>query len=232
MRETALGVRGAEGVLVGDLDADETVGEVGVSNGPVAEGPVLVGEDDFYEQHVGEGVADGLVDEVADGGEGIEGVLLRGRLGLGLAEGAEGMGREEDRSVAVGLEVDANVELEGLMMEMLHASGSARNGEMEVLLDVGGASAVGVGGLDDADAELFLESSRTDEVADERRGERGDAVTVEHEKAFLGIDPVVYEAVGVSVEGAASDTWRRARRRGRLLAGLDKIRTALRKVNC
>lgn len=73
-------------------------------------------KDDLDEEHVGEGVADGLVDEVDAGAEDGEGLGLAGVLGLVLCDLVEGVGREDDGAVAVGFEVDADVELLGCVV--------------------------------------------------------------------------------------------------------------------
>ena len=62
--EFPFGVEGLEDVAVCDFDAHEPVWEVGVGEVPFLGAPAFVGEDDFDEEEVGEGVADGLVDEV------------------------------------------------------------------------------------------------------------------------------------------------------------------------
>ena len=228
--KAALGVRGAEGVLVRHLDADEAVGEVRVGERPVLESPALVREDHLDKEHVGKGVANRLVDEVTAGGKDVERVLLRWGLGLGFPEGAEGVRREDDGAVAVRLKVDTDVELERLVMEVLNARGGTDDGKLEVLLDVGGAGAVRICRLDDTDAELVLEIGRSDEVTDEGGRERGNAVTVEHEETSLGVDPVVNQTIGVSVKRTAAKARSGAGSRGRLLPCLDEICTALSSV--
>lgn len=95
-------------------------------------------EDGLDEEEVAQGVADGLVDEVDEGAQ----VGQRGGLGRGGGRGAgggeegEGRGGEEDRAVAVGLEVDADVVRLGGVVEVLDARRDARDGD--ALCDVGG----------------------------------------------------------------------------------------------
>ena len=119
--EAALGVLGAEEGAVADVDADEAVGEVGVGVVPLGGAPALVGEDDLDEQEVGEGVADGLVDEVGEGADDLDGGLLRGRLGCVFGDALERLVGEEDGAVAVGFEVDADVESGSGVVEELDA---------------------------------------------------------------------------------------------------------------
>ncbi|KND90179.1 hypothetical protein TOPH_05174 [Tolypocladium ophioglossoides CBS 100239] len=227
MAEAALGVGGLEEVLVTDLDAHEAVREVRVGHGPVLESPSLVGEDDLDHEHVGDGVADGLVDEITNGGERLEGVLLCGRLRLLRPEDAHRLLGEDDGAVAVGLEVDANVELARGVVQMLDTRGRADNGELQVLLDVVGAGTVGVSSLDNTNTEVVLQTSGVDEVANEGGGERRNAIAVQHEESSVRIDPVVNETVSIAIERAASHTKDGLRVLGSSLLGLDKVGTAL-----
>jgi len=57
--------------------------------------------------------------------------------------------------VAVGFEVDANVEALGGVVQVLDSRVGAEDRQLEVLLDVLGGGAVGVGSLDNADLELL-----------------------------------------------------------------------------
>src|SRR5690606_30729864 len=113
-------------------------------------------------------------DEVRHGGQGVESILLGGRLRLRLAEETYGLLREDDGAMAVGFEVDTDIELASSMVEMLHTSGGADDGKLKMLLDVGCASTVGVGGLDNANSEVVFETGGADEVADEGSVEGGD----------------------------------------------------------
>lgn len=228
MTELALGIGGLEEVLVADLDADEAVRQVLVRHGPVTEGPTLVGEDDLDHQHIGDGVADGLVDEVGEGGQDLERVLLgRGLRRLRL-ERLDGVLREQHRPVAVRLEVHADVERARGVVQVLHPRRRAHHGQLQVLLDVARAGAVGVGRLHDADAQgLLVEPRGPRQVRDERRGERRDPVPVEHEEPGLRVDPVVDEAVGVAVQRAPPVPGRLLRARRRPLPRLDEVRPAV-----
>lgn len=77
---------------------------------------------------------------------------------------------EDDGAVAVGLEVDADVELCSGVVQPLYAGGGADYREAERLLDVLCAGSVGVGGLDDADFEIIAQLCIASEVTDEGCG--------------------------------------------------------------
>jgi len=141
--------------------------------------PVLVCEDDFDEEEVGEGVADGLVDEVDASAQDVEGFLLAGVAGLVLLDGVEGVVREDHGAVAVGFEIDTNVELFGCVVQVLHAGGCAVDLELEVIFNVLRGGAVGVGGLHNSNLELICQSTLANGVAEEGCYEGRDAVTVE-----------------------------------------------------
>jgi hypothetical protein len=116
---------------------------------------------------------------VREGGEGREGIALAGGLRRGRREEGDGVVGEDDGAVAVGFEVDADVEAGGSMVEVLHACGGADRGQLEHFGDVVRGSAVCVSGLDEADFELGGEACLLGEVCEEEGGERGDAVAVE-----------------------------------------------------
>lgn len=62
---------------------------------------------------------------------------LARRLGFGLMDDALGFVGEDDSAVAVGFEVDADVEVvRGSVVEVLDPSGSANNRESEDFFDV------------------------------------------------------------------------------------------------
>lgn len=133
--------------------------------------------------------------------------------------------------MAVGLEVDANVKLAGGVVQVLDTSGSADDGELQVLLNVCGASAISIGGLDDSDSQLLLQASGTDKVADEGGIEGGDAVSVQHEETRVRVSPVVDQTVCITIERAASGFGGGLEvGRGSLL-GLDEVGTALRTLD-
>ena len=140
---------------------------------------MLVCEDDFDEEEVGEGVADGLVDEVDASAQDVEGFLLAGVAGLVLLDGVEGVVREDHGAVAVGFEIDTNVELFGCVVQVLHAGGCAVDLELEVIFNVLRGGAVGVGGLHNSNLELICQSTLANGVAEEGCYEGRDAVTVE-----------------------------------------------------
>lgn len=77
-----------------------------------------MGKDGLNEEHVGDSVSNGLVDELGEGYEVVEcGGLGRGGRFMG-GELCLGFGREENGAVAVGFEVDANGVVLGGMVEM------------------------------------------------------------------------------------------------------------------
>jgi hypothetical protein len=132
--------------------------------------------------------------------------------------------------VTVGLKVNTNVELASSVVQVLHAGGSEDNGELEVLLDVVGAGTVGISGLNNTDAEVISKASRANKVADERGIERRNAVAVEHEETSIGVDPVVDQTIGITIERAASSARNRLGARGSSLFGLDKVGSRLRGI--
>jgi hypothetical protein len=184
-------------------------------------------KNDLNHEHVRNGISNGLVDEVSNSGQGLQSILLSGRLRLLLAEDAEGLLGEDYSSMAVGLEVNTDIELARSMVKVFDASGCANDGELKVLLDVGSASTVGIGCLNDTYPEVVLKSSRANEVTDERGIQGGDTVAVEHEETSVGVNPVVNQTVSITVKRAASHA-RDGLGAGRSsLFGLDKIGTAL-----
>jgi hypothetical protein len=101
--------------------------------------------------------------------------------------------------VAVGLEVHADIETKSGVVKVLHTGVGADDGELQHLLDVVGTRAVGVGSLDDTNLELLGNASATSEVANERRSESGDAVTVKEAENIALVNKVVDQAIGVTV---------------------------------
>lgn len=142
-------------------------------------------------------------------------------------EGTGGLLGENDGTMTIGLEVDAYIELAGDMVKVLDTSRGADDRELKIPLNIVGAGAVGVGGLDDTNAKLLGQTSRADEIANKGGVEGGDAVAVEHKEACIRVNPPVNQAVGVAVERTGSDArdglgnWR-----GPLL-GLDKVGTGI-----
>ena len=225
--ESALGVGGFEDAAVGDFDALQVVGQVDVGVVPVVHGPLLVGEDDFGEEQVGESVADGLVDEVDARTQGVEGVFLAGGFRLRVADYVDCVGGEEDGAVAVGFEVDTDVVAGGGVVQVFDAGGRALDGELEDLGDVFGGGAVGVGGLHDADFEGRIDAGNAGHVGEEGGAEGGDAVAVQELEGLGGGGVVVDDAVGVAVEAAVACVGIEAQACGCTLFRLDEVGTAL-----
>jgi hypothetical protein len=225
--KATLSVSCLEEVLVANLDTDQSVRKVIVGHGPILESPSLVSKDNLDHEHVGDSITDSLVDKVADGSESIESILLGRRLGLSLTESTDSLLREDNGTVTVGLEVNTNIELASSVVQVLHTSRSEDNGKTQVLLDVVGAGTVGISGLNNADAKVVFKASRANKVANERSIERRDAVTVEHEEASIGVNPVVDQTVSVTVERAASGAGNGLRAGRSSLLGLDEVGTGL-----
>jgi hypothetical protein len=75
--------------------------------------------------------------------------------------------REDYGSVAVGLEVDADIEVLGRVVQVLDSGGSADDWQVEGLLDVLGRCAIGVRRLYDSNLELLSETGFPGKVANE-----------------------------------------------------------------
>jgi len=129
--------------------------------------------------------------------------------------------------VAVGLEVDADIEALGRVVEMLDARVGAEDGQLKVLLDVLSRGAIGVGGLDDTNLELLREAGGAAEVREEGGGERGDAVAVEEAEGVVFVGKVVDYAVGVAIEGGAAVAGRYLGGGWGALLGFDEVGAAL-----
>lgn len=187
-----------------DFDTNETGGQVGVSSEPLLGGPALVSEDSLDEKHIGESITNSLVDEVGKSLEALQRVLLSRRLGLGVLDDLQSVLRESDGAVAVGLKVDTDVEPQGGVVEMLHTSVGANDGELEDLLDVVGASTVGIGGLNDTNLQLLRNTSIASEIADERGRKSSDAVAIQEAEDVALVNEVVDQTVSIAVQGGAS----------------------------
>lgn len=124
-------------------------------------------ENDFDEEEVGQGVANGLIDKVYAGAEDFEGFFLTRIAGFVGGNGVESVVGEDDGAVAVGLEVDADVELFGGVVEIFDTGGSAVDLELQVFFYVFGGCAIGVCSLDNPDLELVCEVGLADEVSKE-----------------------------------------------------------------
>lgn len=189
--QLALGIVRLEDRAVVNLDPHKAGGQISVGTQPLFEGPALVGEDSLDKEHIGQGVSDSLVDQVGQSLKALQRALLSRGLRLGVLDDLECILREGDGAVSVSLEVDADIEAQGGVMKVLHTGVGADDGKFKHLFDVVGARAVGVGGLDDTDLELLGNASAASKVANERRSESGDAVTVEEAENVALIDEVV-----------------------------------------
>ena len=128
LREAALGVLGLEDMAIADLDAHEPVRVVGVGREPVVRAPGLVRQDGLDQEQIREGVADGLVDQLRQRRQRRERVSLRGRLRFVRCDGLERGGREEHGAVAVGFEIDADIEALSGVVEVLDPRWRALDG--------------------------------------------------------------------------------------------------------
>ena len=70
-------------------------------------------------------------------------------------KGFQSLGREDDGSVAVGFKVDSHVELCSGMVQPLDSGRGADDWEAEGFLDIFRGSSVGIGGLYNADFQVF-----------------------------------------------------------------------------
>lgn len=129
-RELALSVGRVEDVTVGNLDLDETVGEVLVAGVPLLGAPAPVGKNNLDEKHVRKRITNGLVDELGQGNEVLDSAVLVGALRLGLLQSRNRVVREQNSAVAVGLKVDANVIVERGVVEVLDTGGGASDGQV------------------------------------------------------------------------------------------------------
>lgn len=225
--QAALRIRRLEDLAVAHDDLEQAVGQVCVRREPLLWPPVLVREDYFHKQHVGERVADGLVDEVDAGTEDIEGFLLAWRFGLVFCYGVQRVRREDDGAMTVGLEVNANVKLLGRMMQILDSGGCAVNLESQVLFDVLRRSAVCVSGLNDANLDRIRQPSQADLVSEEGGNQCRDAVAIQKTEDITRVFEVVDNAVSVAIKGAATIARARFGRWRAPLIRLDIVGTAL-----
>ena len=187
-----------------DFDTHETGRQIGVGSEPLLGGPALVSEDSLDEKHIGESIANSLVYEVGKSLEALQSVLLSRRLGLGVLDDLQRVLRESHSAVAVGLKVDTNVEPQGSVVEMLHTSVGANDGQLQDLLNVVGAGTVGVSSLDNTDLQLLRNTSIAGEVADERGRKSGDAIAVKKAEDVALVNKVIDQTVSIAVQGGAS----------------------------
>lgn len=198
--ELALGIVSLEDGAVCNLHANKSRGKVGVSSKPFLGAPALVSKNSFDQEHVGDGITDRLVDQVSKSLEALKGALLGRRLGLSVLNGLQGGLGESNGTVTVGLEVDANVEAQGRMVQMLNTSVGANRRQLQDLLDVVRAGTIGVSGLDDADLELLRNSSAPRKITDEGGRKGGNAVTVKQSESVALVDEVVHDTIGVTIQ--------------------------------
>lgn len=142
-------------------------------------------KNNFDEKEVRESITNGLVDEVNTGTEDFEGLLLARVARLVLLDDIECVRREDDSSVAVGFEIDTNIELLCSVVQVLDTRGRTVNLEFEGLLNVLSSSTVSVGSLDNTNLDLLCESTLAYRITKERSYERSDAVSVEKTEDIL-----------------------------------------------
>jgi hypothetical protein len=75
-------------------------------------------EDNFDQEHVGNGITNSLVDEVGDCLKRVEGVVLSGRLRFMCFDDRLGMWGKENCSVTVRFKINSTIESLGLMVEI------------------------------------------------------------------------------------------------------------------
>jgi hypothetical protein len=114
-------------------DLLKPIWQVGVGRQPLLRAPVLVREDDFDEKEIRERVADRLVDEVYAGLEHLESFFLARVAWLVFLNGVERIFRKDDGSVAISLEVDADIELLCSVVKVFDASGCAIDLQLQPL---------------------------------------------------------------------------------------------------
>lgn len=198
--ELALGIVSLEDGAVCNLHADKSRGKVGVSGKPFLGAPALVSKNSFDKEHVGDGITDRLVDQVSESLEALKGALLGRRLRLGVLNGLQGGLRESDGTVTVGFKVDANIEAQGRMVQMLNTGIGANGRQLQDLLDVVRARTIRISSLDDADLELLRNSSAARKIADEGGRKSGNAVTIKQPESVALVDEVVHDTIGITIQ--------------------------------
>lgn len=225
LNQPTLSIGGNERSTVRDLNTNEAVGKIGISVEPFLGAPALVRKNDLDHEHIGKGIADSLVDELNESLQVVEVLLLSGRVrlaGVNVRDGAVG---EDDGSVAVGLKVDSDIKLGSSVVEMLDTGGGALDGEPELLGNVCGGGAVGIGGLHNTDVEV--DTSALSQVADKASGEGSNLVTIEKTEMAIDIVKVVDQAVGITVKRSVAGVVPDLSSRGKALVRLDEIGTTL-----
>lgn len=193
-----------ENGAVVDEDLGQAVGEIGVGGEPLLRSPVLVCEHDLHKQEVGERVANRLIDQVDARMQNLESLPLPRIAWLVLLDVLECVVREDDRTMAVSLKVDTDVELLGGMVEVFDPSRRAVDLQFKILLNVLGRCAVRICGLYNTNLECISKSTLTYQIAKERCHKSCNSVTVKKSENVLCVLEVVDDTVGVAVERTAS----------------------------
>lgn len=220
-------LNGSELVAISYLNTNKTVGQIGVCVKPLGAGVRLVSEDDFNKQHVRESVTNGLVDELSKGNESAKGVSLSGRLWLMSMDGLQSRRGEDDGSVAVGLEVNTNIEASCRVVKMLDAGRSENKLQAKMFLNIAGCGTVGISRLDNTNVELLNETRLTGKVTNEGCCECSNAVTVQETEDIVLIIEVEDNAISIAIQRTAPVKRGRLGGRGTTLVGLYVIGTAL-----
>lgn len=113
----------------------QSVGKILVAVEPLFTVPIPVSEDALHQEHVGDGVAHGLVDHVHQSVQ--LGATLRPDQRLSLLV-------EDHGAMTVGLKVDSDGELDGSVVQVLDPGGCEGNRDSKLVGDVRGAAAIGI----------------------------------------------------------------------------------------
>mmetsp|Transcript_28731 Transcript_28731/g.62941 ORF Transcript_28731/g.62941 Transcript_28731/m.62941 type:complete len:429 (+) Transcript_28731:216-1502(+) len=190
------------------LHLELTGGEVGVEGGPVGEAPLAVGEDGLHHKHAAEGVPHRLVHHLPKRPQRHQrrlrrslGWIRRQRSTRGLHRVHEGI-LEKYRAVAVGLKVDADVEVLSRLVQMLHARRGHLGRQLQGSGEEGGGCTVRVRRLHHAHRgplERIPVRQAVQELGDVRGEEGGDLVAVQQGEAGGG-GRVVHQPVRIPVQ--------------------------------
>ena len=126
-----------------------------------------MGKNSFNQEHVRDSVTDRLVDQVSETLKTFDRALLGRGLRLSALDDLQGVLRESNGTMAIGFEVNTNVEAHGGMVEMLNTSVGADRLKLQHLLNVIRAGAVGVSSLDDTNLKVLRNSSASGQIANE-----------------------------------------------------------------
>lgn len=110
---------------VGNFHFDQAVRQVFVARVPILRSPAPETEDSLDQEHIGQGIADRLIDHFGESNEVLDGVRCVWRVGLGGLESGQGRRGKKDGAVAVGFKVDTDIEALRCVMQMFDASGDA-----------------------------------------------------------------------------------------------------------